>query len=145
MAITDSRRLNMVIPYLYPNLKNTYGKPGAEGDYYLRDDSDGTGSYVVWLNKSIPEPTAQAIADAKEAGVNAYWFEYLREIRTGLLAESDWSQGADVPSGLKSSYATYRQELRDLPATVTKPAFSVLNTQTINEWNLESLMPTKPS
>ena len=41
----------------------------------------------------------------------------LRERRTALLKESDWSQGIDVPDALKNAWKTYRQQLRDLPAS----------------------------
>ena len=49
-----------------------------------------------------------------------HW-ENLRYIRTFRLKDSDWSQLPDVPVGIKSSYQTYRQELRDLPANTTNP------------------------
>tara|TARA_Y100000310_G_scaffold12402_1_gene12781 strand:- start:295 stop:525 length:231 start_codon:yes stop_codon:yes gene_type:complete len=73
------------------------------------------------------------------------------EIKVDTISEkhlqvgSDWSQGIDVPSDLKSSYATYRTDLRDLPTTVSKPNFETLNNQSIKEWNINALMPTKPS
>jgi len=140
MAQKDSRRLFMVVPYLYPNLVNS-----LEGDYYLQNDSDGNGTYVVWHNNEIPEPTDQELADAKEDAMSAWWWKRLRQKRDELLVESDWSQGADVPDALKTSYATYRTDLRDLPATVTKPDFETLNNQNVKEWNINSLMPTKPS
>ena len=140
MAQKDSRRLFMVIPYLYPDLASEV----VNGDYHLKNDSDGNGTYVVWLNNDIPEPTAQEIADAKEPALNAHWWKVLRVIRDILLVESDWSQGADVPSDLKASYATYRTDLRDLPDNVTKPDFDTLNNQSIKEWGISSLMPTKP-
>ena len=41
----------------------------------------------------------------------------LRRERSRRLSECDWSQGADVPSDIKSAWTTYRQELRDLPAS----------------------------
>lgn len=41
----------------------------------------------------------------------------LRKERDRLLAETDWSQGADVPTDLKSKYTTYRQKLRDITKT----------------------------
>jgi hypothetical protein len=41
----------------------------------------------------------------------------LRRERDRLLAETDWSQGADVPTDLKSKYTTYRQALRDVTDT----------------------------
>ena len=139
MAQKDSRRLKIVMSYLYPDLEN-----GAIGDYSLQNDTDGNGTFVVWHNNDIPEPTEQEIADAKEPALNAYWWKVLRVIRDNLLVESDWSQGADVPSDLKASYATYRTDLRDLPDNVTKPDFDTLNNQSIREWDISSLMPTKP-
>jgi hypothetical protein len=45
----------------------------------------------------------------------------LRNIRNGLLSDSDWTQLDDSPltGAKKIEWATYRQELRDLPATNT--------------------------
>lgn len=42
-----------------------------------------------------------------------------RDTRNQLLAESDWTQFNDSPltGELKTSWATYRQTLRDLPAS----------------------------
>jgi len=45
----------------------------------------------------------------------------LRFIRNKKLVASDWTQGSDIPAQLKADYATYRQELRDLPETYTDP------------------------
>ena len=44
--------------------------------------------------------------------------------RDGLLAESDWTQTADNPISNKAAWATYRQTLRDFPASWT-PAKTV--------------------
>ena len=142
MAQKDSRRLSIVLPYLYPDLENE-----REKDYYLQNDSDGTGTFIVWLNTEIPEPTEQELANAKEDAVNDFWWKRLRKTRNKLLVDSDWSQGADIPSDLKSPYVDYRTDLRDLPTTVTKPDFDTLNNQSVNKWieNINSLMPTKPT
>jgi len=142
MAQSDSRRLYMVLPYLYPDLEN-------RKDYNLENLSDGNGTQLVWLNTEIPEPTDQELAEAKEDAMNAYWWKRLRVVRDRLLIDSDWSQGADVPSDLKASYATYRTDLRDLPTTVTKPDVETLNNESNNEsvdngWNMKNIMPTKP-
>tara|TARA_Y100000310_G_C20515154_1_gene730830 strand:+ start:525 stop:902 length:378 start_codon:yes stop_codon:yes gene_type:complete len=47
----------------------------------------------------------------------------IRKERNALLLKSDFSQGADSPmdATTKSQWATYRQALRDLPATVSDP------------------------
>ena len=142
MAQSDSRRLYMVLPYLYPDLEN-------RKDYNLENLSDGNGTQLVWLNTEIPEPTDQELAEAKEDAMNAYWWKRLRVVRDRLLIDSDWSQGADVPDALKTSYATYRTDLRDLPTTVTKPDVETLNNESNNEsvdngWNMKNFMPSKP-
>lgn len=46
----------------------------------------------------------------------------LRVQRTAKLSASDWTQLADAPAQTKAAWVTYRQQLRDLPATVTDPA-----------------------
>jgi hypothetical protein len=46
-------------------------------------------------------------------------YEYvMRAIRNDLLAQSDWTQVADAPVN-RQAWATYRQALRDFPATWT--------------------------
>ena len=142
MAQSDSRRLYIVLPYLYPDLVNQ--PPLLGGDYFLQNDSDGSGTQLHWHKEGIAEPTAQQLADAKEAAINDYWWKLLRMKRNKLLVNSDWSQGTDVPSATKNAYATYRTDLRDLPTTVTKPDFATLNNQSVGEWDIDALMPTKP-
>ena len=68
--------------------------------------------------------------------------ESIRQLRLKKLEETDWMASNDVtmPENIK----TWRQELRDLPTTVTKPSFETLNNQSFKEWNINSLMPTKP-
>tara|TARA_Y100000992_G_C21237191_1_gene478796 strand:- start:44 stop:400 length:357 start_codon:yes stop_codon:yes gene_type:complete len=64
----------------------------------------------------------------------------LRMRRNSMLARCDWTQGADVPSAIKTPWATYRQQLRDLPASSTPTLNSdgTLNRSSVT-W------PTKPS
>jgi hypothetical protein len=47
-----------------------------------------------------------------------YLLERMRLHRDRLLKESDWTQGADSPVN-RQAWATYRQTLRDFPATWT--------------------------
>ena len=64
----------------------------------------------------------------------------LRNRRDAMLVRCDWTQGADVPSAIKTPWATYRQQLRDLPASSTPTLNSdgTLNRSSVT-W------PTKPS
>lgn len=42
----------------------------------------------------------------------------MRKVRDSMLKESDWTQVADSPVD-RQAWATYRQALRDFPATWT--------------------------
>ena len=66
------------------------------------------------------------------------WFDTdyigaLRHLRDILLRESDWTQFTDSPltDSKKTEWKTYRQNLRDLPATESDPE--------------NATFPTKPS
>ena len=48
-------------------------------------------------------------------------FERIRNWRNSQLKASDWTQVLDAPID-KDAWAQYRQELRDLPATISDPA-----------------------
>ena len=47
-----------------------------------------------------------------------WWTERMRIHRDRLLKESDWAMATDAPTD-KTAWATYRQTLRDFPATWT--------------------------
>jgi hypothetical protein len=54
------------------------------------------------------------------ADVPTEWYaDRMRLQRDRLLAESDWTQTTDDPTGNRDAWATYRQALRDFPATWT--------------------------
>jgi hypothetical protein len=56
---------------------------------------------------------AQAEIDRAQAPI--IFAESARSYRTELLAETDWTQLADVSQTTKDAWATYRQALRDVP------------------------------
>jgi len=67
------------------------------------------GSYPPGQYKFV-DGTATAIAEDP--------LDYVRSHRSYLLSESDWTQLPDSPltNAKKTEWATYRQQLRDLPA-----------------------------
>lgn len=75
-------------------------------------------------NAAIPED--QRVIPTADDDMN-----WIRGERDRRLVETDWTQGEDVPVGIRTSYKSYRQELRDIPSKYTKP--------------LEVVWPTKPS
>ena len=78
----------------------------------------------------VPFTSAEEEAeDAKAAAWNAggrreAQLNELRRERAIKLIESDWTQATDSPltDEVKASWTTYRQQLRDLPATTDDPA-----------------------
>jgi hypothetical protein len=59
------------------------------------------------------------IWDESGAIPNASLISRMRKHRNRLLKESDWTQTADNPISNKAAWATWRQQLRDFPATWT--------------------------
>ena len=55
----------------------------------------------AWVTPVLPDPTPEELAG------------YEREMRDGLLYNSDWTQVADAPVD-QAAWATYRQALRDV-------------------------------
>lgn len=53
-------------------------------------------------------------AEAK-AALDASQAQSIRDQRDRLIAETDWTQGKDIPDNISNKWATYRQALRDVP------------------------------
>ena len=89
-------------------------KPGAErivrGDVY---------SGIEWLDSVQTKPTETEINNKISELDAAEPMRLLREERFRLLSECDWTQGTDVPDSIKTAWQTYRQQLRDLPASAS--------------------------
>ena len=86
--------------------------------------------FVVDLSKKNPakrEPLTAEETQARQSeeatdGTDAERaMKTLRTERNRRLAETDWSQGADVPDAIKNAYTSYRQALRDITNTYNNP------------------------
>ena len=86
--------------------------PQAQPTHYQVAFADGVEQIEgKWYTKySVADIDAEAIAtkDAEQAAA-------VRRTRTEKLKDSDWTQVADAPVD-QTSWATYRQELRDITA-----------------------------
>ena len=102
--------------------------------------TDDDYSTIQWMDSGNSLPTIDVI-NAKIAELDAAEpMRLLREERFRLLAECDWTQGADVPNSIKTAWQTYRQALRDLPASASPKLDSNYDLDlTSVTW------PTKPS
>ena len=83
--------------------------PGGSTSYWVVDEDAQT----------VTNDQVQADADALENS-----WDRLRMERDSLLVSSDWTQYNDSPLAdeVKTSWATHRQELRDLPANTDDPS-----------------------
>ena len=80
---------------------------------YLDDDI----STLEWLsNHTGDKPTASQINTKKTELLVAEPKRLLRKLRTDKIKESDWMSNSDSPT-MTDAWKTYRQALRDLPAT----------------------------
>ena len=71
------------------------------------------------LNCDTNEVTVTKLTDAEIAEAQETTAEKAqnqRDQRDSLLKSRDWTQGADVPTAIKSNWTDYRQKLRDVPA-----------------------------
>tara|TARA_B100001989_G_scaffold229710_1_gene187264 strand:+ start:1800 stop:2168 length:369 start_codon:yes stop_codon:yes gene_type:complete len=97
-------------------------------------------SDLNWQDNGKTKPT-EAEINAKISELDAAEpMRLLREERNSLLNKTDWTQNDDVPTETQTKWQTYRQQLRDLPATASPTLDSDynLNFSSVN-W------PTEPS
>ena len=95
---------------------------------------------LPYLDPSLTPEEVKAITDNPEWRAKSdelMRYAALRRKRDPLLAESDWTQNRDVELANDAEWKTYRQELRDLPASST-PDFDADGQLTGVTW------PTKP-
>ena len=71
----------------------------------------------------------------------------LREKRDALLKDSDWTQMPDSPlsDSKKAQWATYRQELRELPQKWPSDVDTTTIDPYVNDDGVEWSWPTKPT
>ena len=97
-------------------------------------------SDLIWQDSSMTKPS-EAEINAKISELDAAEsMRLLRKERNSLLNKTDWTQNDDVPTETQTKWQTYRQQLRDLPATASPTLDSDynLNFSSVN-W------PTEPS
>jgi len=108
-------------------------KPGAEWVLQGRDYSG-----LEWMDESQTKPTETEVNNKVTALDAAEPARLLRVERDRRIAKTDWRASSDLT--LASAWTTYRQALRDLPASATPKLDSNYNLDlTSVTW------PTEPS
>ena len=118
------------------------GEPTSEAEFNaMFRKVTGADSNNSAIESSDPKDfgtTWKAVSDKKTELTNAEPMRLLRVERDRLLAETDWMANSDVT--LADNWKTYRQQLRDLPASA-KPKLSADGSLDMSSVTF----PTKPS
>ena len=67
----------------------------------------------VWVVRDMTLEEVASLDQGQAASVRAE--------RDTLLLQSDWTQGKDIPDNVSSTWAVYRQSLRDIPGQAGFP------------------------
>ena len=87
-------------------------RPTPKTNDYTKNVSEGTPILVEGVYYQNWEQT-NATEQEINLRISAKW-EEVREERSKLLQESDWTQLADIPQSTKDLWTEYRQSLRDI-------------------------------
>ena len=112
-------------------------KPGAEWSV-----NGNTYECINWLDKTKTKPTEDEVNKKIDELKAAEPMNLLREERDRLIAQSDWMivRAKETSTNIPAAWKTYRQSLRDLPASADPKLDSEgLLDMTSVTW------PTKPS
>ena len=112
-------------------------KPGAEWSV-----NGNTYEGINWLDKTQTKPTEDEVNKKIDELKAAEPMNLLREERDRLIAQSDWMivRAKETSTNIPAAWKTYRQALRDLPASASPSLDSNYNLDlTSVTW------PTEPS
>ena len=91
----------------------------AEALYSLKPNAkwNMAGDTINWLDSSETQPSDSEIETEVARLTNLLPMTLLRNERDSRLAKTDWRASSDLT--LSTAWKTYRQSLRDLPATAS--------------------------
>ena len=117
-------------------------KPGAQWVITAASADDVTYASLDWKDESQTKPTETEVNNKLSELNNAEPLRLLRVERDKRLTESDWvvTKATETGGTVSDAWKTYRQALRDLPASASPKLDSFY------ELDLTSVTwPTKPS
>ena len=117
-------------------------KPGAQWVIQAASAADVTYASLDWKDESQTKPTETELNNKLSELNNAEPLRLLRVERDKRLTESDWvvTKATETGGTVSDDWKTYRQALRDLPASASPKLDSFY------ELDLTSVTwPTKPS
>ncbi len=103
------------IQNLKPNA--SFGMRGVKPDATVSEQYNA----VIWQDESQTKPTEDEVTTKVTALNNAEPMRLLRVERDRLIGQSDWRivMAKETGTNIPAAWKTYRQALRDLPATAS--------------------------
>tara|TARA_A200000159_G_C7293763_1_gene326913 strand:- start:27 stop:446 length:420 start_codon:yes stop_codon:yes gene_type:complete len=101
------------------------------------DDENYDFDHVIVVNGQVVQQELPAFDPVR----------YARHLRSGFLADSDWTQVTDsaLDADTKQAWANYRKDLRDFPATIAAIAANEELAGHVGSLiQVEELLPTPP-
>ena len=106
-----------------PDIVNALEALKPEAIWSLVNNPTATSDYecLVWQDETQTKPTEEEVNAKITELVNAYPMRLLREERDIRIAKSDWRivMAKETGTNIPTAWKTYRQALRDLPASST--------------------------
>ena len=114
-----------------PDIVNALEALKPEAIWSLVNNPTATSDYecLVWQDETQTKPTEEEVNAKITELVNAYPMRLLREERDIRIAKSDWRivMAKETGNNIPTAWKTYRQALRDLPASSTPKLDSMDN------------------
>ena len=110
-SLTD----DILIPYKHCNL-NYPQQPINNSTEKVTEDGEELANGTWQVKWKLVEKTIEEIQAEEDAALTA-----IRVTRNMLLANTDWTQGADIPVEIQKKWAPYRTLLRDFTSTIVDP------------------------
>jgi len=97
-------------------LNNTIGDNTVTGAFVF--NGDPTYDNLEWITKDYKKPTKEEFEAGVDALVAAEPMVFLRQVRNGMLKETDYWAFEDTPT-MTDEQKKYRQDLRDITKSAT--------------------------
>jgi len=98
---------------------------------------------IIWLTSDVSKPSEEDINSRLEQCKVTYLSERVRYERDKRLAATDFLTVSDFPfpsDTIRKAWLTYRQELRNVPATTSTPYYND-NNEVVVDWPSQPIWP----